>query len=120
MQEIMINDINICIWRHNFALTTQSWRAGSTGYVETYPNTANEKIKTVITSAKEDETEENKTVGSFSTTLFNIKDLNYDDCTVTKVIKLLQSLINSPNAHGQNKALTKHIIEVLIKLGMKF
>ena len=48
-------------------------------------------------------------------TLLDYKDFNYDSCSLIECISLLQSMINSPNAYEQNKALTKHIVEAMMK-----
>ena len=59
--------------------------------------------------------EEVKTLDSDVPTTLDYKDFNYDSCSLTECISLLQSMINSPNAYEQNKAFTKHIVEALIK-----
>ena len=56
-----------------------------------------------------------KTLGSVTPTILDFKDFNYDNCSITECISLLQSMINSPNAYDHNKAFTKHIVEALIK-----
>ena len=43
------------------------------------------------------------------------KDFNYDSCSLIDCISLLQSMINSPHAYEQNKALTKHIVDAMMK-----
>ena len=48
-------------------------------------------------------------------TLLDYKDFNYDSCSLTECIYLLQSMLNSPNAYGQNKAFTKNIGEATMK-----
>ena len=48
-------------------------------------------------------------------TLLNYKDFIYDSFSLIECISLLQSMLNSPNAHEQNKSFTKHIIEAMMK-----
>jgi hypothetical protein len=59
--------------------------------------------------------EEVKTSNSKVPTTLDYKDFNYDNCSLIECISLLQSMINSPSAYGQNKAFTKHIVEAMIK-----
>lgn len=56
-----------------------------------------------------------QTLGSITSTILHYKDFNYDNCSITECIALLQSMMKSPNAYDQNKAFTKHIVEALIK-----
>ena len=56
-----------------------------------------------------------KTLSSDAPTILDYKDFNYDGCSLTECISLLQSMINSPNAYDQNKDFTKHIVQALIK-----
>ena len=49
--------------------------------------------------------EEVKTLTSDVPTLLDYKDFNYDNFSVIDCISLLQSMINSPHAYEQNKAL---------------
>jgi hypothetical protein len=59
--------------------------------------------------------EEVKTLGSNAPTILDFKDFNYNNCSLVECIALLQSMLNSPNAYEQNKAFTRHIVEVLMK-----
>src|SRR3989337_1560833 len=56
-----------------------------------------------------------KTLSSDVPTLLDLKDFNYDSCSLIECIFLLQSMINSPHAYEQNKAFTKHIVEAMMK-----
>ena len=56
-----------------------------------------------------------KTLGGTTPTVLDFNDFNYDNCSITECITLLQSMINSPNAYYHNKAFTKHIVEALTK-----
>ena len=42
-------------------------------------------------------------------------EFDYDNCSLEGCISLLQSVVNSPHAYSQNKAFTKHIIDVLMQ-----
>jgi hypothetical protein len=56
-----------------------------------------------------------KTLSSDAPTLLDLKDFNYDSCSLIECISLLQSMINSPHAYEQNKAFTKHIVDAMMK-----
>ena len=56
-----------------------------------------------------------KTLSSNEPTLLDFKDFNYDNCSLTDCISLLQSVLNSPHAYNQNKAFTKHIVDAMLK-----
>ena len=56
-----------------------------------------------------------KTLASDAPTILDYKDFNYDSCSLIDCISLLQSMINSPHAYEQNKALTKHIVYAMMK-----
>ena len=56
-----------------------------------------------------------KTLSSDAPTLLDLKDFNYDSCSLNDCISLLQSVINSPHAYEQNKAFTKHIVDAMMK-----
>ena len=59
--------------------------------------------------------EEVKTLHSNEPTIFYFKEFNYDNCSLIDCISLLQSMLNSPHAHSQNKAFTKHIVDALMQ-----
>ena len=48
-------------------------------------------------------------------TILDYKDFNYDSFSLVDCISLLQSMTNSPHAYEQNKAFTKHIVDVMMK-----
>ena len=48
-------------------------------------------------------------------TILDYKDFNYDSFSLVDFISLLQSMINPPHAYEQNKAFTKHIVNVIMK-----
>ena len=45
----------------------------------------------------------------------DLKEFNYDNCSLIDCISLLQSVLNSPHAYSQNKAFTKHIVDALMQ-----
>ena len=45
----------------------------------------------------------------------DFKGFNYDNSSLIDCISLLQSVLNSPHAYSQNKALTKHIVDALMQ-----
>ena len=57
--------------------------------------------------AKFDESgiEEIKTIDVAKPTILDFKEFNYDNCSLIDCISLLQSVLNSPHAYSQNKAL---------------
>ena len=59
--------------------------------------------------------EEIKTLDVNEPTILDYKDFNYDNCSLTDCISLLQSVLNSPHAYSQNKAFTKHILDAMMK-----
>ena len=60
--------------------------------------------------------EEVKTLTSDVPTILDYKDFNYDSCSLVDCISLLQSMINSPHVYEQNKAFTKHIVDIMMKV----
>ena len=56
-----------------------------------------------------------KTLSSNESALLDLKDFNYDNCSLIDCISLLQSMLNSPHAYNQNKAFTKHIVDAMMK-----
>ena len=59
--------------------------------------------------------EEVKTLHSNEPTILDLKEFNYDNCSLIDYISLLQSVLNSPHAYNQNKAFTKHIVDAMMK-----
>jgi hypothetical protein len=60
--------------------------------------------------------EEVKTISSDAPTIpMDLKDFNYDNCSLIECISLLQSMVSSSHAYEQNKAFTKHIVDALMK-----
>ena len=49
--------------------------------------------------------EEVKTLHSNEPTILDFKEFNYDNCSLIYCISLLQSMLNSPHAYSQKKAL---------------
>ena len=60
-----------------------------------------------------------ETLSSDASTILDYKGFDYDNCSLTECISVLQSMINSPNAYEQNKAFTKHIVEALINANVE-
>ena len=54
-----------------------------------------------------------KTLTSDVPTLLDYEDFNYDICSLIECISLLQSMLNSPNAYEQNKAMMNDLEEKL-------
>ena len=46
-----------------------------------------------------------KTLSSNETTTLDFKEFNYYSCSLIECISLMQSMLNSPHAYSQNKAL---------------
>ena len=61
------------------------------------------------------EIEEIKTLDINEPTILDFKEFNYDNFSLIDCISLLQSVLNSPHAHSQNKAFTKHIVDALMQ-----
>jgi hypothetical protein len=60
--------------------------------------------------------EEIKTISNDAPTIpSDLKDFNYDNCSLIECISLLQSMVSSSHAYEQNKAFTKHIVDALMK-----
>ena len=58
--------------------------------------------------------EEVKTLHSNEPTILEFKEFNYDNFSLIDCISLLKYVLNSPRAYSQNKAFTKHIVDVLM------
>ena len=61
--------------------------------------------------------EDNETLDDVAPTLFGYDDLDFNDCSITEVIKFLQKIAKSPDVSRLNIAFTKHITDALIKAG---
>ena len=59
--------------------------------------------------------EEIKTLDVAKPTIMDLKEFNYENCSLIDCISLLQSVLNSPHAYSQNKAFTKHIVDALMQ-----
>ena len=59
--------------------------------------------------------EEIKPLDINETTILDLKEFNYDNCSLIDCISLLQSMLNSPHASSQNKAFNKHIVDALMQ-----
>ena len=46
-------------------------------------------------------------------TILDLKEFNYENCSLIGCISLLQSVLDSP--HSQNKAFTEHIVDALMQ-----
>ena len=53
--------------------------------------------------------ERNKNLDVAKTTILDLKEFNYENCSLIGCISLLQSVLDSPHAYSQNKAFTEHI-----------
>jgi hypothetical protein len=74
-----------------------------------------------ITSTIEEETPMNLetskqvSLGDFTTTLLDISDLDFDNCTLPEVIGFLHKMSRDPHTSTLNLAFTEHITNALIK-----
>ena len=59
--------------------------------------------------------ERNKNLDIAKPTILDLKEFNYDNCSLIDCISLLQSVLNSPHAYSQNKSFTKHIVDALMQ-----
>ena len=59
--------------------------------------------------------DDNLSLGEFFPTIFEDDKLDFDNCTISDVIKFLQKLAKGPNASKINIAFTKHITNALIE-----
>ena len=48
-------------------------------------------------------------------TILDLKEFNYENCSLIGCISLLQSVLDSPHAYSQNKAFTEHIVDALMQ-----
>ena len=51
-----------------------------------------------------------KTLSSNEPTILDFKGFNYDNCSLIDCISLLQSVLNSPHAYSQNKAVNTKLM----------
>ena len=56
-----------------------------------------------------------KTLHSNEPTTLDLKEFNYENCSLIGCISLLQSVLDSPHAYSQNKAFTEHIVDALMQ-----
>ena len=56
-----------------------------------------------------------KTLNSIEPTIMDLKEFNYDNCSLIDCVSFLESVLNSPHAYSQNKAFTKHIVDALMQ-----
>ena len=59
--------------------------------------------------------ERNKNLDIVKPTILDLKEFNYENCSLIGCISLLQSVLESPHAYDQNKAFTKHIVDTLMQ-----
>ena len=59
--------------------------------------------------------EEIRTLDDAKPTILELKEFNYENCSLIDCISLLQTVLNSPHAYSQNKAFTEHIVDALIQ-----
>ena len=59
--------------------------------------------------------ERNKNLDVAKPTILDLKEFNYENCSLIGCISLLQSVLNSPHAYSQNKAFTEHIVDALMQ-----
>ena len=45
----------------------------------------------------------------------DVKEFNYENCSLIGCISLFQSVLDSPHAYCQNKAFTEHIVDALMQ-----
>src|SRR5664279_1650083 len=76
---------------------------------------SSESVKSVIDKNDESGLEDNETLDDVAPTLFGYGDIDFDDCSITEVIKFLQKFAKSPDVSRLNMAFTKHITNALIK-----
>ena len=48
-------------------------------------------------------------------TILDLKEFNYENCSLIGCISLLQSVLDSPHAYSRNKAFTEHIVDALMQ-----
>ena len=59
--------------------------------------------------------ERNKNLDVAKPTILDLKEFNYENCSLIGCISLLQSVLDSPHAYSQNKAFTEHIVDALMQ-----
>jgi len=59
--------------------------------------------------------ERNKNLDIAKPTILDLKEFNYENCSLIDCISLLQSVLNSPHAYSRNKAFTEHIVDALMQ-----
>ena len=48
-------------------------------------------------------------------TILDLKEFNYENCSLIGCISLLQSVLDSPHVYSQNKAFIEHIVDALMQ-----
>ena len=59
--------------------------------------------------------ERNKNLDIAKPTILDLKEFNYENCSLIGCISLLQTVLDSPHAYSQNKAFTEHIVDALMQ-----
>jgi len=59
--------------------------------------------------------ERNKNRDIAKPNILDLKEFNYENCSLIDCISLLQSVLNSPHAYSQNKVFTEHIVDALMQ-----
>ena len=57
----------------------------------------------------------NKNLDVAKPTILDLKEFNYENCSLIGCISLFQSVLDSPHAYSQNKAFTEHIVDALMQ-----
>ena len=88
-----------------------------TEYDPPLPRRRSKNLEFLDLDVKIDESgiEEIKTLDVAKPTIMDIKEFNYEKCSLGDCISLLQSVLNSPHTYSQNKAFTKHIVDALMQ-----
>ena len=88
-----------------------------TEYDPPLPRRCSKNSEFVDLNAKFDKSviEEIKTLDVAKPTILDLKEFNYDNCSMIDCISLFQSVLNSPHAYSQNKAFTEHIVDALMQ-----
>ena len=79
-----------------------------TEYDPPLPRRRSKNSESLDLDAKFDESgiEEIKTLDVAKPTILDLKEFNYENCSLIDCISLLESVLNSPHAYSQNKAFT--------------
>ena len=93
-------------------------KANGIGEVMTLGRKSPKNLESEIFSSEkfvESGLDDNVYLGDIFPTIFEDDKLDFDNCTISDVIKFLQKLAKDPNASKINMAFTKHIINALIE-----